>query len=138
MSELKPYTSGYMKPPKEHRFKKGKSGNPRGRPKELVTLGSITLKVLRKKIKIKGSDKKVTLTHAFALRLRDLAVQGYQPAVDLLRELESHASINRRNEAPEDWTERAQRETEEAGFTLENGRFVRIEDPVREEDLSDD
>ena len=27
------YKVGYGKPPKEHRFKKGQSGNPRGRPK---------------------------------------------------------------------------------------------------------
>ena len=28
------YEVGYGKPPKEHRFKKGQSGNPRGRPKD--------------------------------------------------------------------------------------------------------
>ncbi len=33
MSDEKPYEVGYKKPPAEHRFKAGKSGNPRGRPK---------------------------------------------------------------------------------------------------------
>lgn len=30
------YTVGYRKPPKERRFKKGQSGNPKGRPKKVV------------------------------------------------------------------------------------------------------
>lgn len=33
MAERKPYEVGYGKPPKEHRFPPGRSGNPRGRKK---------------------------------------------------------------------------------------------------------
>lgn len=32
--EEKDYKVGYRKPPEEHRFRKGKSGNPKGRPKK--------------------------------------------------------------------------------------------------------
>lgn len=34
MTERKPYEVGYGKPPKEHRFPPGRSGNPAGRKKE--------------------------------------------------------------------------------------------------------
>ena len=137
MTELKPYPSGYMKPPKKHRFKKGKSGNPRGRPKEPETPGSITLKVLKKKIRIKGTNQKVSLTEALALRLRDLAIQGYQPAVEILRELDSQRSNNHRNGPPEDDEARVIREMEEAGFRIIDGMFV-LTDELAEETESDE
>lgn len=133
MTDLKPFTAGYMKPPKEHRFKKGQSGNPRGRPKKSETLASITLKVLRKKIRIKGRDEKVSLTHAFALRLRDLAVQGYQPAIDILRELESQRSVNQWDWRHEDWEARVVREMKESGYLLIDGDIIPIEEAEIEE-----
>lgn len=133
MSDLKPYTSGYMKPPKEHQFKKGKSGNPKGRPKKKNTLASSTLKVLNRKIRIKGADQKVSLTHAFALRLRDLAVQGYQPAIDIVRSLDDQTSVNRRSDSPEEWTVRAHRELAEAGYQIVDGDIVPIDGVEKEE-----
>ena len=32
MSDLEPHKAGYMKPPKHTQFRKGQSGNPKGRP----------------------------------------------------------------------------------------------------------
>ena len=35
--DSKPYEIGYKKPPQQYRFKKGQSGNPKGRPKKPLT-----------------------------------------------------------------------------------------------------
>ena len=34
------YDVGYGKPPKKHRFRKGQSGNARGRPKGILAFGN--------------------------------------------------------------------------------------------------
>jgi hypothetical protein len=127
MTELKPYTSGYMKPPKEHRFKKGKSGNPRGRPKEPETVASIILRVLKRKIRIAGEDRRVSLLEAIALRLRNLAIKGYLPALEILRDLESQTSASRQGQVPEDWSVRIEKELEESGLRIVNGEIMEIE-----------
>ena len=41
---------GYGKPPKKHQFKKGVSGNPRGRPKGKSSLLSDLNKIVNQKI----------------------------------------------------------------------------------------
>jgi hypothetical protein len=43
---------GYGKPPKKHQFKKGVSGNPRGRPKGKSSLLSDLNKIVNQKISV--------------------------------------------------------------------------------------
>lgn len=65
---------GYGKPPKKHRFKKGKSGNPKGRPKGAKGLKTDLKEVLAAPVTVSiggkeytGSRQKITLV-AMAMR----------------------------------------------------------------------
>lgn len=81
MSDLKPFTSGYMKPPAERRFKKGTSGNPKGRPQTVETPYTTLQKVLDRKVSLAGSGRKIPIREALLMRLRDLAHSGDRRAV---------------------------------------------------------
>ena len=56
------HTVGYRKPPMHSRFKKGKSGNPNGRPKGTVNFATVLLKTLREKVVIKENGKRTVVT----------------------------------------------------------------------------
>ncbi len=47
---------GYGRPPKSTRFKKGQSGNPKGRPKGAKNLASIVAQVCRERVRVKGEN----------------------------------------------------------------------------------
>lgn len=137
MSDLKPYPSGYMKPPKEHRFKKGKSGNPKGRPKQPETLASITLKVLNKKIRVKGEDRKVTLLEALALRLRELAAKGYPRAIEITRRYEAIVAEQVRLRSLDEEDEVIAR-FRRAGYILKNGEIFPVDDENNQDGAADE
>ena len=52
--EEAPYDIGYGKPPHASRFKKGISGNPKGRPEGARNLAGIVLKESRQKVRVNG------------------------------------------------------------------------------------
>jgi hypothetical protein len=60
------YGVGYGRPPKETQFKKGQSGNPRGRPKGSESLKTVIQEELDRKITIlvKGKKKNITTRRA--------------------------------------------------------------------------
>jgi len=81
--DLTPHTSGYMKPPKSKRFKKGKSGNAKGGPKQTDDPTSVIIDVLNRRVAMAGSKRKITMLEALSRKLRELALNGDPQAVKL-------------------------------------------------------
>lgn len=61
MSEKKNYEVGKGKPPKEHQFPLGKSGNPKGRPKGSKNVQHVLSKILGEKITVTDAGKKMAV-----------------------------------------------------------------------------
>ena len=69
---------GYGKPPKKHQFKKGVSGNPRGRPKGKKSFTALFKKLENEKItiQINGKTEKLTIEQAILKRVMIDSVAG--------------------------------------------------------------
>jgi hypothetical protein len=81
------YNVGYGKPPAERQFKKGQSGNPRGRPKGRKNLGKSVADVLTAPVNVRmGSrEAKMPLREAVLRRVSNDALRGGPRAIaDLL------------------------------------------------------
>lgn len=72
------YEVGYRKPPSGTRFVKGKSGNPKGRPKGSKNLASVLAKVGREPVRVSGKNGSRTITklEACVLQLINQAASG--------------------------------------------------------------
>lgn len=73
---------GRTPPPAENRFRKGRSGNPTGRPKGSISISGLTRKVAVKKhsVRLEGKACKVTMLELLILKLNRMAASG-QPGV---------------------------------------------------------
>lgn len=73
-----PYDVGYGKPPKHAQFKKGQSGNLKGRPKGTLNLATVLERTLREQvaINVNGHRKVVTKLEAAIRQLVDKAASG--------------------------------------------------------------
>jgi hypothetical protein len=78
LSEKKGYKVGYAKPPQQNKFAKGKSGNPKGRPKGSANLATLLRKSSQRRVKVvvNGHKKSVTLLEACVLQLTHKAMAG--------------------------------------------------------------
>jgi hypothetical protein len=73
-----PYEVGYAKPPRAGRFAKGRSGNPKGRPKGARSIETIFAKISRERIRVKTEKgtKLITKLEAAITQLSNKAASG--------------------------------------------------------------
>ena len=83
------YEIGYGKPPKHSRFRKGQTGNPKGRPKGTRNFRTDVNDVLRTPVKLRSNGKTRNLSTQLAglMRLREDALKGDAKALDRLLRL---------------------------------------------------
>ena len=80
---------GYGKPPQNYRFKQGRSGNPKGRPKGSLNLATVLQRTLRETIVINenGRRKVMTKLEAAIAELVKKATSGDGHAIRYLCQL---------------------------------------------------
>jgi len=97
MTDCETPTSGFMNPPKHTRFKKGKSGNPRGRPRKPKDLNTVLQQVLNRKVRIRDEERRMPIRDALIWKLRDLALQGDKQALSVQRRITEEADLAQTN-----------------------------------------
>ena len=96
MSDEEGYKIGYGKPPKQHRFKKGLSGNPTGRPPKVPQdddLKSILERVGNEMVKIGG--RQMTMREVELKTLQMKAAKGDVAASRHLARLRADAGVGK-------------------------------------------
>lgn len=88
---------GYGKPPKSTRFKKGQSGNPKGRPKGSRSFDKDLDDVLKAQMTINenGRSRKVSTQLAALMRLKERALKGDPRALARLLTMADERSAER-------------------------------------------
>src|SRR5258707_7272816 len=73
---------GRTPPPAESRFRKGRAGNPTGRPKGSISLSRITRKVALKKhsLRIEDKPRRLTTLELVILKLKGIASKRPSPS----------------------------------------------------------
>jgi hypothetical protein len=81
-----PYEVGYGKPPRHTRFKKGQSGNPKGRPNGSKNAATLLNEALHEEVVVNenGRRRKVTKLQAAMKQLANRAAAGDHRSLQLL------------------------------------------------------
>lgn len=93
MTDRETPIAGFMNPPKHTQFQKGKSGNPRGRPRKRDDLNTVLERVLKRKVRIRDEERKIPIRDALVWKLRELALQGDKQALALQRSIIEQAGL---------------------------------------------
>lgn len=85
------YLVGKGRPPVETRFKPGRSGNPRGRPKTVKTVDAILREALHRKVALTehGRPRTRTVQEVMIYNLTNAAARGDHKAVQLVIALQN-------------------------------------------------
>lgn len=77
------YEVGYKKPPRSTRFRKGRTGNPKGRPKTKDRLGDVVLAALDDPIRVvtESGPKKVPKREVLITSILNEALRGDKKAM---------------------------------------------------------
>jgi hypothetical protein len=78
MADRDDYQVGYRRPPLEHRFKPGRSGNPRGRPPGIKGIEARLDDELNRmvRVQLEGRTRKVPMWQAVMMRMMQSALKG--------------------------------------------------------------
>jgi hypothetical protein len=108
------YRVGYGRPPLDTRFKRGQSGNPKGRPPGAKNLASLLNEALDELVIIKedGGRKRISKRKAAFKQLVNESAKGKWPALKLLVDI------------LQDIERRAEPQTEESWFGLADEKVI--------------
>src|SRR5258705_13111656 len=93
------YEVGYGKPPRDTRFKKGQSGNPRGRPPGAKNLKTLLSEALNEMVVVteNGGRRKVTKRRAIITQLVNRSATADFRAIkillDIVRDIERQSEL---------------------------------------------
>jgi hypothetical protein len=92
------YQVGYGKPPRHTRFKRGQSGNPRGRPRGSKNLPTLLTEALNKRVIVAENEgrRKITKREAIITQLVNRSAKADLRAIKIL--LDIIQDIERRTE----------------------------------------
>jgi hypothetical protein len=94
------YETGRGKPPKKTRFKKGKSGNPSGRPRRNTSLAALVEADLASTVTVQeaGKTRKISKKKALSKRVVAAAINGDPKAIAMLLQIAKSAPAANENE----------------------------------------
>ena len=104
------YRVGYGKPPNEHRFQPGQSGNRKGRPKGAKNTSTLLREILDRKIEVRSGStvRKISVREAMLTRFAESALKGDTKSAafllqryDLLDTAQEHANSTATQEEQE-------------------------------------